>query len=184
MKRKLSLKNNFYFPSPEFCTPSHNNVKRNFLWKNTPENFFSKICFFIIFLMFPQRWIIQNQLNLSEENKFQWIFFSPEYIFTFLSSVLCTPADNNVVRKKFMKNGFQKKYLFWKNCFFQNSCVTPLVSFTEPFQKNFLNVIFYDEKIYSEECFFLSNFGTSFSHWKQCYPKHFLEKKIFSQEKY
>ena len=117
-EKKALFEKNFYFLSPKFCTPSHNNVKIIFLWKNTPESFFAKIWFFIFFHMFPHRWIIQNQSNLSEENKFQWFFFSPEYIFTFLSSVLCTPADNNVVRKKFMKNGFQKKYLFWENCFF------------------------------------------------------------------
>ena len=148
--------------------------------KKHARKFFSKICFFIIFLMFPLRRIIQNQSNLSEENKFQWIFFSPEYIFTFLSSVLCTPADNNVVRKKFMKNGFQKKYLFWKNCFFQNSCVTPLVSFTEPFQNVFMNVIFYDQKIYSEECFFYLTLALRSPTENNVIQNIFLKKNIFS----
>ena len=122
--------------------------------KKHARKFFFQNIFFYHFSYVPPAMNHTKPIKSFWGKQISVIFFSPEYIFTFLSSVLCTPADNNVVRKKFMKNGFQKKYLFWKNCFFQNSCVTPLVSFTEPFQKNFMNVIFYDEKKYSEECFF------------------------------
>ena len=152
-EKKALFRKKFCFLSPQICTPSHNKVKIIFSWKNTPEVFFPNYVFFYLFLCSPiDESYKSNQIFLRKTN-FKENFFLQNTLFTFLSSVLCTPADNNVVQKKFIKNEFQKKYLFWKKSFFSKFLCKPIGKFYRTFPKIFSNVIFLTKK-HSEECFF------------------------------
>ena len=123
--------------------------------KKHARKFFFQNMFFYHFSYVPPAMNHTKPIKSFWGKQISVIFFSPEYIFTFLSSAPCTPADNNVVRKKFMKNGFQKKYLFWKNCFFSKFLCNPIGKFYRTFPKKFYECnILWRKKILRRMFFF------------------------------
>ena len=137
------------------CIPTDNNVIQNCFRKNIYFRFFLQFFFnFIILRVYNHWWIIPNQSKSFKENIFQWKHaFSKKY-FLFLSSVLRTRTDKNVVQKNSWKR-FSIKTIFSElKRYFQYSCEKPLLIFTENF-KEFFSWIFFSatKKINSEECF-------------------------------
>ena len=129
-------------------------------------HFFFRFYFiFIIMLVYTHWWIIPNQSTFFNENKVQWKKLFLQNIYFFLSSVVCTPTDKTVGQKNLWRMFFNTTNFSEKKVFFQHSCATPLVIFTEQFKKLFSWIYFSMTKnIYSEECFSSYNFDTLHSH--------------------
>ena len=62
--------------------------------------------------------------------------FSPNYNFSFVSSVSCTLTDNFVVQKVFQEKKFQKNYFSWIFFLLLSFLSTPLSIFLPNFSKN------------------------------------------------
>ena len=104
--------------------------------------------------MYPHWSIIPKQqiFYLRTTNMKQRIF-SPKYSFSFLSSLLCTPTDKNVVQTKINEKCFSLKLVFLNKKFFSTILCNPFGKLSRTFQKSFFSEInFYDEKK-SEERF-------------------------------
>ena len=100
--------------------------------------------------------------------------FSLNYKFSLLSSVLCTPIDNNVLQKNSLKMNLRNSTSSEKKIF-QHSCVTLMLVFTGPFKIVFSWIEYSMTKTnYNGKCFF--NFGSLYTHWQQWYSK-LLKKK-------
>ena len=148
--------------------------KEIFYEKTRQKIFFPKYVFSSFFLCSPSDESYKtNQIFLRKTNFSEFFFLQNTYLPFYLQSSV-PPLITMSFEKNSWKTVFKRSIYSEKTVFFQNSCVTPLVSFTEPFQKNFMNVIFYDEKKCSEECFFF------IQPWHFVLPLRTMLSKTFS----
>ena len=135
--KRITRKTVFLFPALALRTPTNNNVFQNsFLKKH-----YLKI-FFLVFFYHPL--CAHPLMNHTEpieifEGKQKSVtkIFSPNFNFTFVSSVLCTLTENFVVQKFFHGKFFQKQLLFLKLNFqiFWSFLCTPLIVYDKAFKK-------------------------------------------------
>ena len=149
IQRRKSFLQNIVFLSYRRSTapPLITTLFKIFFWKNIflEKHFFQIIFFvFIINRVYPYWWIIPNQPILFMENKFLWKkMVSPKFKGSFLTSVLSTPSDNNVLHRKFHKKCFFFIKTFLPSYkFFLTFICHPIDFFYQAIQNYFFMIFF------------------------------------------
>ena len=149
--------------------------------KKHARNFSSQICLFYLFFMFPHRWIIQNQSNLSEENNFQWFFFSRIHYLLFYLRSSVPPLITMSFKKNSWKTVFKKSIYSEKESFFSKFLCKPIGRFYRNFPKNFYECnFFWRKKILRRMFFFHLTLALRSPTKNNVIQNIFLKKNIFS----